>query len=279
MIKKIAIQGIKGSFHDLAAKKVFGQNIKLVECMSFAKLCEALANDKADNAIMAIENSIAGTLLPNYALLEKYKFKIIGEIYLHIQMNLIALAGTKIKDVKNIISHPIAIYQCEKFLAKFKDSFILEKADTAACAKEISEQKLFGTAAIANELCASMYNLEILEKNIQTNKQNFTRFFVLAKQLQKAKQINKASIRFELNHLIGSLADLLMIFKNNAINLSKIQSIPVIGKPLEYIFNIDLEFLAYKKYQKAIQEALPITKDLVILGEYKKAKLEFNNAN
>ena len=272
---KVAIQGIATSFHEVAAFTYFQDKIETVECLSFHALCESLKNGKSDFAVMAIENSIAGSILPNYFLLQDYHFSIVGEVYLPIHMNLMAFPGVSMKDIKTIESHPMAIRQCSEYLQKLKGIAIRESDDTAYSAMRIKEQKLKDTAAIANEAAAKKFGLKILEKGIETHKKNFTRFLVLARRLKPTAESNKASMFFEVANEVGSLADALMIFKENKINLSKIQSIPVIGKPSEYSIHIDVEWKKRKSYDDAIQKVLRQVKNLNVLGEYKKGKLEY----
>jgi prephenate dehydratase len=272
---KIAIQGIATSFHEVAALTYFNEPIETVECLSFHQLCESLKNGTSDYAVMAIENSIAGSILPNYFLLQDYHFNIIGELYLPIHMNLLVLPGTKIADIKTIESHPMAIRQCTEFLHSLQGVEIRESDDTALSAKRVKELKLKNTAAIANEFAAKKYGLTILEKRIETHKKNFTRFLVLAKRSNGKIESNKASLCFEVANEVGSLADALTTFKNNSINLTKIQSIPIIGRPSEYSIHIDVEWKRRKNYDTAMQEIIRQVKNLNVLGEYKKAKIEY----
>lgn len=272
---KIAIQGIATSFHEVAALTYFNEPIETVECLSFHQLCESLKNGTSDYAVMAIENSIAGSILPNYFLLQDYHFNIIGELYLPIHMNLLVLPGTKITDIKTIESHPMAIRQCSEFLHSLNGVEIRESDDTALSAKRVKELKLKNTAAIANEFAAKKYGLTILEKRIETHKKNFTRFLVLAKRSNGKIESNKASLCFEVANEVGSLADALMTFKTNSINLTKIQSIPIIGRPSEYSIHIDVEWKRRKNYDTAMQEIIRQVKNLNVLGEYKKAKIEY----
>jgi prephenate dehydratase len=273
---RIAIQGIATSFHEVAALSYFQEPIDTVECLSFHQLCESLKNGYADYAVMAIENSIAGSILPNYFLLQSYHFSIIGELYLPIHMHLLALPGVKIGDLKTIESHPMAIRQCSEFLHSLKGVEIRESDDTALSAKRVGEFKLKETAAIANEYAAKKYKLTILEKRIETHKKNFTRFLVLTKRTHEKTDSNKASMCFEVANEVGSLADALTTFKNNSINLTKIQSIPIIGKPSEYSIHIDVEWKKRKNYDDAMKQVLRQVKNLNVLGEYKKAKVEYN---
>lgn len=274
--KRIAIQGITASFHEVAAITYFDEAIEPVECLTFHALCEALKNGKADYAVMAIENSIAGSILPNYFLLQEYHFSIMGELYLPIHMHLLALPGTQLKDVRFIESHPMAIRQCSDFLHRLNGVEIRESDDTALSARKVSEKKLKDTAAIANELAAKKFGLTILEKRIETHKKNFTRFLVLSRKNGQSGESNKASLSFEVANEVGSLADTLMTFKNNRINLSKIQSIPVVGKPSEYSIHIDVEWKSRKNYDQAMREVMRQVRNLNILGEYKKGKIEYN---
>ena len=226
---RVAIQGIATSFHEVAAMTFFGSSseVETVECLSFHELCESLDKGVANYAVMAIENSIAGSILPNYFLLQSYHFTIIGELYLPIHMHLLALPGVKREDIRCIESHPMAIRQCAEFIHTLKNVEVRESDDTALSAKRVKELKLKDTAAIANEFAAEKYGLQILEKRIETHKKNFTRFLVLAKRTNGKIESNKASLSFEVAHEVGSLAETLMIFKNNNINLTKIQSIPI----------------------------------------------------
>src|SRR6478752_10723558 len=210
---RIAIQGIATSFHEIAALTYFEEPIDTIECLSFHRLCESLKNGEADFAVMAIENSIAGSILPNYFLLQDYHFNIIGELYLPIHMHLLALPGVKLSDIKNIESHPMAIRQCSDYLHRLNGVEIRESDDTAYSAKKVSEKKLKDTAAIANEQAAKKFGLEILEKRIETHKKNFTRFLILTKRANGKLESNKASLSFEVANEVGSLADALITLK------------------------------------------------------------------
>lgn len=271
---RVAIQGISTSFHEVAAFLYFGKAIQTVECLSFPALCDALDQDKADYAVMAIENSIAGSILPNYFLLQQFHFRIMGELYLPIHMHLMALPGTKISNLRSIESHPMAIRQCSEYLHRLNGIEIKESDDTALSASKIKELRLKDVAAVANEYTAKKFGLSILEKRIETHKKNFTRFLILSKNAL-APESNKASISFEVANQVGSLADALMTFKNNQINLSKIQSIPIIGKPSEYSIHVDLEWKRRKNYDNAMREVLRQVRNLNVLGEYKKAEVKF----
>ncbi|MGC3943955.1 MAG: prephenate dehydratase [Chryseolinea sp.] len=260
----------------MAALSYFTEPINTIECLSFHNLCERLKSGEADYAVMAIENSIAGSILQNYFLLQEYHFSIVGELYLPIHMHLLVLPGTKISDIRSIESHPMAIRQCAEFLHSLNGVEIRESDDTALSAKRVKELKLKNTAAIANEYAAKRFGLEILEKRIETHKKNFTRFLILTKRSNgKVESNNKASLCFEVANEVGSLADALMTFKNNSINLTKIQSIPIIGRPSEYSIHIDVEWRRRKNYEEAMHKVLQQVKNLNVLGEYKKAKIEY----
>jgi prephenate dehydratase len=271
----VAIQGIAASFHEMAAINYFEEHIETIECLTFHQLCESLKTGKSDFAVMAIENSIAGSILPNYFLLQDYHFSIVGEIYLPIHMHLLALPGVKLSDITTIESHPMAIRQCSEYLQALNGVEIRESDDTALSAKRVSELKLKNTAAIANEAAAKRFGLEILEKRIETHKKNFTRFLILTKRGNGQIECNKASLCFEVANEVGSLADALMTFKKNSINLTKIQSIPIIGRPSEYSIHVDVEWKKRKNYDDAMQQVLRQVKNLNVLGEYKKGKIEY----
>jgi prephenate dehydratase len=268
--KRVAIQGIRASFHEEAAFKFFGTDIETIECESFKKTCEVLKNKQADYVVMAIENSIAGSLLPNYTLLREYNFSIVGEVYLAIQLHLLALPGVKFEDVKYVQSHPIAIRQCSDFFEEFPHLQIVESSDTAACAKKIREENLTDTVAIANLLAAKLYDLEVMERRIESNKKNFTRFLILANKPLENVEVNKASLSFQVGNSVGSLADVLNIFASHKINLSKIQSMPVLGKRNEYNFYVDIEWKNQADYDSAIRKVLKHTINFTIMGEYLK---------
>lgn len=269
-IKKVAIQGIVGSFHEDAAQRYFAnEKIEIVECRTFRKVCQLVDEDKVDVAVMAIENAIAGSLLENYGLMRDFHLKIMGEIYLHIKMNLMVLPGVKKEDIQEIHSHPIAIKQCAEYIDDtFGEISLDDSFDTAGAAKNIFKNQLKNVASIGNDRTAKIYGLEILDKGVETNKKNYTRFLILSKHSDTAEGANKASISFEVGHFHGSLARVLNIFAENEINLSKIQSVPIIGKPNEYSFNVDIEWEDIEKYERAVHKVLKNVTSLQILGEY-----------
>lgn len=275
-MKRIAVQGIAGSFHEDAARRYFEDEIEVVECKTFTTVCELIDADKVDFAVMAIENSIAGSLLKNYQLIRDYHLRIIGEIYLHIQMNLLVNKGVQAKDIKHIHSHPIALQQCMEYIENnFPNAQLHEKLDTAASSKLVAEEKLTDAASIANLRSAEMYGLEALETGIETNKKNYTRFLILSKHGNPTKGSNKASVCFEVGHFYGALARVLDTFAENEINLTKIQSVPIIGKPNEYTFHVDIEWEKPENYDRAIHQVLKSASSLSILGEYKRGDINF----
>ncbi|MBL7863683.1 MAG: prephenate dehydratase [Cyclobacteriaceae bacterium] len=272
----VAIQGISASFHEEAARAYFGNSVETIECMTFHALCEAVKTSRASFGVMAIENSIAGSILPNYFLLQQYHFFIVGELYLPIHLHLMALPGVAIRDIRTVESHPMAIRQCTDFLHQFGDTVsIRESDDTALSARRISQLGLRDVAAIANDRAAEKYGLLILEKRIETNKKNFTRFLILSKTPGVGADSNKASLSFEVTNQAGSLADVLMIFKKHSINLTKIQSIPILGRPWEYSIHVDVEWTVREDYNKAMQDVMRHTRNMNILGEYKKGEIKF----
>lgn len=266
---RVAIQGIRASFHEEAAFRFFGKEIKTVECNSFKQTCDRLWQDRADFAVMAIENSIAGSLLPNYSLLRAYNLDIVGEVYVPIQLHLMALPGVKFEDIKYVTSHPIAIRQCIDFFDEYPHLQVIESSDTAACAKKIQLEQLTDTVAIANSLAAELYNLNIIERRIESHKKNFTRFLILKKEKSnEIKTMNKASLCFEVGNQIGALSKVLNIFAEQNVNLTKIQSMPVLGKRNEYYFYVDIEWKELAQYDAAIRQTLKYTHNFSILGEY-----------
>lgn len=272
---KVAIQGIAGSFHDAAARKLFGRNIQLVECLTFQEVFERLKAGEADGAVIAIENSIAGSILHNYALLQRYAFRITGELYLPIHFHLMALRGTTMKDIRVVESHPMALAQCTEYLHNLNGIQIRESDDTALAAKHIRDKKLKSTAALAAEAAARRYGLHILRRNVETHHKNFTRFLVLQPQATENVDANKASLCFEVANRPGSLADVLQVLKLHNLNLTKIQSVPLIGRPQEYTIHIDVEWTKRSQYENALREVMRQVNNLTILGEYEKAKIEY----
>lgn len=277
MSKRIVIQGGYGAFHEIAALQYFeNEQIEILPRDTFKDLMVALKQDKADHGIMAIENSLAGSILPNYSLLKDSPMRIIGEIYMRIRQNLVALRGQTIKDLREVFSHPMAILQCQVFFDKYDDIRLIESMDTALSAKKIKDENLMGTGAIASCLAAEKYDLEVIASGIETNKKNYTRFLILGNGHAEQGEFNKASIHFALSHKIGSLSKILSILSYYDINLSKIQSMPIIGGDWEYQFYVDVEFSDVDLYRQSIQAIKPFTSDLGILGEYNRGKSIIN---
>jgi prephenate dehydratase len=274
---RAAIQGIAGSFHDQAAREYFpDRTVELVPCMAFEDLFDAVRKGAADVAVMAIENTVAGSLLPNYALIQGSHFTVFGEIFLRISQHLMALPGQKPEEIREVYSHYMAIAQTRLFFRSYPGIHLVESDDTAASAREVAERGLPGFAAIAGERAAEMYGLEILARGIETNKRNFTRFLLLYKpngeQPFLVEEPDKASLSFTLPHQTGSLSHVLSILSFYRISLTKIQSIPIIGQEWEYHFLTDLTFDDPVRYRQALDAIRPLTHELVILGEYKQGR-------
>ena len=273
MKNSIAIQGIKGSFHHIVTKQYFKNKGVISEFLSFDDMVDSLVHGKCNFAVMAIENSIAGSIIPNYALIDNNNLHIVGEEYLDIQHNLICLSGQSIKDINEVHSHPMALLQCKEFFKKYPNIKLVEDKDTAQVAKRISENKLKNIAAIASDLAAEIFSLTILNKSIQTIKHNETRFVILQKSTSKTTdKLNKASVKFELDHARGSLAAVLNVLSDCKLNLTKIQSLPKIDSPWVYSFFIDITFDNYEYYLKAKSIMSIMAKDFKVLGEYENRK-------
>jgi prephenate dehydratase len=271
---RIAIQGIKGSFHHQVAQDYFYQNVEVDECLSFEELVASLLSGKSDQAVMAIENSIAGPIIPNYALIDKNNLHIIGEHYLDIHQNLMALKGQNIEDILEVHSHPMALLQCMEFLKKYPNIKLVEDKDTAETARRIHEKQLKGIAAIASKTASEMYDLEILAPEIQTINNNMTRFVIIKKEKTFAdeNEINRASLKFELDHKRGSLAAVLNVMSDCKLNLTKIQSLPKIETPWKYSFFVDVTFDKYEDYAKSKALLIIMAEYFKVLGEYKNTR-------
>lgn len=274
MKKRVTIQGVEGCFHDAAAHAYFvGDDIEVVPCETFPSMFETLKADSSLMGVMAIENTIAGSLLQNHELLRQSNLTVVGEYKMRISHVLCALPGQTIDELTEVNSHPMALRQCEQFLLRHPNLKMVEKTDTAGSAEEIARLGLKGHAAICGKYAAELYGLNILEEGIETNKRNFTRFLILAdpiveQELASAQKKDKASLVFTLPHTQGSLAKILTIFSFYDINLSKIQSIPIIGREWEYRFFINLTFDDYTRYRQSIEAVKPLITDFKILGEY-----------
>lgn len=278
MKKKVAIQGIAGSYHDIAAHNYFeGEEIEIIPCNTFREVIATIKKDPSVLGLMAIENTIAGSLLQNHELIRESGLNIIGEYKLRISHSLVALPGTTIHDITEVNSHPIALMQCGDFLDTIPHAKIVEKEDTALSARWIAENKLKGHAAICGKLAAQIYGLEVLAEGIETNKRNFTRFLAIADrwtadEILRGVDLDKASLVFALPHSAGSLSKVLSVLSFYDMNLTKIQSLPIIGREWEYLFYIDLTFTDFLRYKQALEAIRPLTKDLKILGEYTNGK-------
>jgi prephenate dehydratase len=268
--KNVAIQGIKGSFHHAVAQSYYGEGISLLECETFDASVKALLENTADQAIMAIENSIAGSIIPNYALIDQNDLQIVGEYSLSIHHNLMALPGQTLTDLKEVHSHPMALLQCKDFFKAHPHIRLVEAEDTADEARRIAENAISGIAAIASEQAAALYGLSILAPSIQTIKNNITRFVIVQKNgiLVDQKNINKAALKFTLDHQRGSLAAVLNVMSDCQLNLTKIQSLPVIETPGKYAFFVDVTFDEFEFYDKARKLITIMASQFKILGEY-----------
>lgn len=275
---RIAIQGVAGCFHDAAAREYFeGQDIETVPCETFNEMFNLLKSDASMLGILAIENTIAGSLLQNHELLRQSNMTIVGEYKKYISHSIAALPGQSIDDIAEVNSHPMALRQCEQYLQLHPKMKMVETYDTAGSAKMIAENNLVGHAAICGRYAAELYGLNVLEDDIQTNKRNFTRFLVVtdpcnATEFKNPKAVDKASIAFTLPHSQGSLSAVLVIFSFYGMNLTKIQSLPIIGREWEYRFYVNLSFNDYTRYRQSIDAVRPLISDFKILGEYAEYK-------
>ena len=278
MKKKVAIQGIAGCFHDIAARNYYeGEEIEIIPCITFPDVIAAVKRDPSVVGMMAIENTIAGSLLQNHELIRESGLKVTGEYKLRISHSLVALPGSSIHDITEVSSPPLGVMQCMEFLNTLPDARGVEKEDTALSAKWIADNKLEGHAAICGKLAAEIYGMEVLAEGIETNKRNFTRFLSsadrwVADEIVRGVDKNKSSLVFAVPHSSGSLSKVLAVLSFYDMNLTKIQSLPIIGREWEYLFYVDLTFTDFARYQKALDAILPLTKDLKILGEYAEGK-------
>lgn len=275
---RVAIQGVAGCFHDAAAREYFeGQDIETVPCETFNEMFNLLKSDASMLGILAIENTIAGSLLQNHELLRQSNMTIVGEYKKYISHSIAALPGQSIDDIVEVNSHPMALRQCEQYLQLHQKMKMVETYDTAGSAKMIAENNLVGHAAICGRYAAELYGLNVLEDDIQTNKRNFTRFLVVTDpcnvtEFKNQKAVDKASIAFTLPHSQGSLSAVLVIFSFYGMNLTKIQSLPIIGREWEYRFYVNLTFNDYTRYRQSIDAVRPLISDFKILGEYAEFK-------
>lgn len=273
-METIAIQGVKGSNHHIAALECFSQDAAVLECTSFDAVIAALLNKTASYGIMAVENSIVGSILPNYALIDANNLHVYGEHYLQISHNVMALAGQSLADIKEVHSHYMALLQCKEFFKAYPHIKLVEAQDTALAAKEIHEKQLGGVAALAPVKSAMLYELEVIAPDVQTINKNATRFVLVApeKQLQDTSLINKASLKFELDHKRGSLATALNVMSDCNLSLTKIQSLPIIETPWKYAFFVDVVFDDFKDFTKASSMLEIMATKFKVVGEYQNKK-------
>ena len=272
MNKRVSIQGYEGSFHQVAAQLFYGKEVEVIPCDTFREVIRiASAKKESDGGVMAIENSIAGSILPNYNLLQKSNLKIIGEIYLQIRQNLLVNPGVKLEDIREVHSHTMALQQCYDFLDKHKWKLV-ETDDTALSAKNIHQHKSKHVAAIASKLAADLFSLEVLAPNIHTMKNNYTRFLML--ELEETAlpvtDADKASLTFHTDHSRGSLAAVLTRISEGGINLSKLQSFPIPGSDFKYAFHADMEFENRGQFEQVLKEIAPLTEEVKVYGVYKR---------
>ena len=273
MSKRVSIQGYEGSFHQVAAQQFFGKDVEVITCATFREVIRVASNKKeSDGGVMAIENSIAGSILPNYNLLQKSPLRVVGEIYLQIEQHLLVNPGVTLEDIREVHSHPMALLQCIDYLEKHPAWKLVETEDTALSAKQLHQHHSRHNAAIASGLAAELFGLEILAPSIQTMKNNYTRFLILQREENAmiVSNPNKASVNFHTDHSRGSLARVLTQIADGGINLSKLQSFPIPGSEWEYSFHADMEFEDMDQFERVIAAIRPITAELKIYGTYKK---------
>jgi len=275
LIKAVAIQGVKGSFHHIVSQQFFENPVDVIDCLTFDRVVDSLITKECDAAIMALENSIAGSIIPNYALIDKYELHIVGEHYLDIQHNLMVLPNQDISQIKEVYSHPMALLQCKAFFKQYPHIKLVEDKDTAEVAERIQKNNLKGVGAIASVMAAELFNLDILAHSIQTIKHNETRFAIVKRTNSEVseQEINKASFKFEADHKRGSLATILNVMSDCKLNLTKIQSLPIVETPWKYAFFVDATFEDYEDYKKAKSVIQIMGQSFKVLGEYKNAKL------
>jgi prephenate dehydratase len=275
MHKKVTIQGYEGSFHQVAARQFFGKDVDVIPCATFREVVRIGEDAKqSDGAVMAMENSIAGSILPNYNLLQKSKLQVIGEVYLSISQNLLVYPGVKLNDIKEVHSHPMAILQCLDYLEK-QDWKLVETEDTALSAKQVRQHKSKHIAAIASKLAAQLFDLDVITPDIHTLKNNITRFLIMvpAKQKLEIVDADKASIYFQTDHSKGILSKVLAKIAQGGANLSKLQSMPIPGSTFKYGFYADIEFEQKKQLDKLLVELKLMTNHFKVFGMYKKGKV------
>jgi len=266
----IAIQGSAASFHDLAARKYFGEEITVTECGSFREVCDKIAGNRADYGVIAIENKVAGSILLNYQLIEEYNLNVIGETCLAIELHLYGKKDAGFSAIREIISHPMALGQSQYFLAGLKNVVVSEYKDTSECARFVSTDISGKTAVIAGPAAGKKYGLQLLKENVGDSKQNYTRFYMLSKGENFDDDADKASVMLQTKNISGALCDVLLVLRNYGLNLTKIQSIPLTGNDTSYSFHLDIEFQNKKALLKGLNEIKRSTKNCKILGMYKR---------
>lgn len=271
---KVAIQGTVSSFHDLAAHRFYGEALELVYCTSFREVCEKVVQNEADYAVMAIENFTAGSILSNYNLIEEFNLTVIGETYERIQFHLMGNKDVRISDAGQVLSHPMALAQCQEFLYENPNLQAIEFSDTAGAAKIIAENGDRNKLAIGNEETAKTYGLEIIQSNIETNRQNYTRFLVLTKYGILPTETDKASISFRTKNEPNALVQALQVFSSQGLNCTKIQSVPLPNSQLEYSFHLDIEYRNHELFREAYEALESLTASAKILGEYPRNPVE-----
>ena len=267
---RVAIQGYEGSFHQIAAQNYLGRNIAIVPCATFREVARQVESGESDYGLMAIENSIAGSILPNYSILQNHNLQVTGETYLRIRQNLMALPGTRLEDIREVHSHPMALLQCIDFLDAHRWKLV-ETEDTALSARRVAELRLEGTAAIAGTLAAELFGLEVIAPDINTIKYNYTRFLVLEQTNRPIPgDATKASLYFKTNHEHGSLMHVLKELEDSTINLTKLQSYPIPSEPWHYLFHVDMEFACLDDYNRTVENMKRASEELHVYGVYKK---------
>ena len=270
----IAIQGIEGSFHHQVARAYFGEQVQVSMCSSFRELAEQVAKQSVTKAVMAIENSTAGSILPNYAYVDEYELEVVGEHYIPVKMNLMALPGETFESITEVYSHPIALLQCKNFFKQYPHIKLIEDNDTAEAAKRIAEQGLKNTAAIASTTAAEIFKLNLLAESIHSEQANTTRFLIISKKGEKVEQADKASLKLILKHEQGSLLKALQILDRYGLDMTKIQSLPIIDEPWKYSFFIDVTFKELPVFVEAIKALEEVSEAHKILGIYKNKNHE-----
>lgn len=274
---RIAIQGYEGSFHQEAARKFFGKNVEVIPCDNFRQVIKVASDiNESDGGVMAIENSIAGSILPNYNLLQKSMLTIVGERYLHIRQHLLVNPGVQLSDIKEVHSHPMALLQCIDYLEKHHSWKLVETDDTALSARYIHRHKSKHTAAIASKLAAELYGLEMIAPDIHTLRNNYTRFLMLQNKENAlaVEGADKASVYFETDHSKGSLAKVLTAIAANGVNMNKLQSMPIPGSNFLYGFYADMEIESLQQFDHVVSDLMPLTAKLKVFGTYKKGNFQ-----